>query len=83
MLPVNWRAIVDAADTSTNWQILPGDRVFVAEDKLVALDNFVDKVIGPFERVVGFNLLSFQAIQTANRFPLGFTSASSLVGGSH
>jgi polysaccharide export outer membrane protein len=83
MLPVNWRAIVDAADTSTNWQILPGDRVFVAEDKMVALDNFVDKVIGPFERVVGFNLLSFQAIQTANRFPLGFTSASSLVGGSH
>ena len=83
ILPVNWRAIVDAADTSTNWQLLPGDRVFVAEDKLMALDNVVDKVIGPFERIVGFNILTFQMIQTANRFPLGFTSASQSVGGSH
>ena len=81
-LPVNWRAIIDAADTATNWQILPNDRVFVAEDKLVALDNFIDKLVGPFERIVGFNLLTFQAIQTANRFPLGFTSAGS-VAGSH
>jgi polysaccharide biosynthesis/export protein len=80
ILPVNWRAIVDAADTATNWQVMPGDRIFVAEDKLVALDNFVDKLVGPFERVIGFNLLTFQAIQTANRFPLGFTSASSLAG---
>ena len=46
----------------------------------MALDNFIDKLIGPFERVIGFNLLAFQAIQTANRFPLGFTSASSLAG---
>jgi polysaccharide export outer membrane protein len=83
VLPVNWRAIVDAADTSTNWQILPGDRVFVAEDKLVALDNFVDKLVGPFERIVGFNLLTFQAIQTANRFPLGLTSSTGAgIGGS-
>jgi len=69
---VDWRAIVDAADTSTNWQLLPGDRVFVAEDKLIALDTMVDKIIGPIERIVGFNILTFQMIQTANRFPLGF-----------
>ena len=59
---------------------MPGDRVFVAEDKIIALDNWIDKVIGPLERVVGFNLLSFQTIQTANRFPLGFSTASSLGG---
>jgi polysaccharide export outer membrane protein len=76
ILPVNWRAIVDAADTSTNWQLLPGDRVFVAEDKLIALDTLVDKLVGPFERLVGFNLLTFQTIQTANRFPLGFSTGS-------
>lgn len=59
---------------------MPGDRVFVAEDKLIALDNFVDKVIGPIERVVGFNLLTFQAIQTANRFPLGLLTGTSSAG---
>lgn len=71
ILPVNWRAIIDAADTSTNWQVLPGDRIFIAEDKLIALNSFIDKVIDPFERIVGFNLLTYQAIQTANRFPKG------------
>lgn len=76
ILPVNWRAIVDAADTSTNWQLLPGDRVFIAEDKLIALDTIVDKVIGPIERIVGFNILTFQMIQTANRFPLGFSTGT-------
>jgi polysaccharide export outer membrane protein len=30
MLPVNWQAIADGTDSSTNYQLLPGDRVFVA-----------------------------------------------------
>lgn len=29
ILPVDWRAIVENADTKTNWQILPGDHVFI------------------------------------------------------
>jgi polysaccharide export outer membrane protein len=29
VLPVDWQGIVEKADTKTNWQVLPGDRVFI------------------------------------------------------
>ncbi len=30
VLPICWREIVQVGDTSTNYQLLPGDRIFVA-----------------------------------------------------
>jgi len=54
MLPVHWDAITAQASTATNYQILPGDRVFVAEDKLVAFDTHLGKVMAPLERIMGF-----------------------------
>ncbi|MBI2478181.1 MAG: polysaccharide biosynthesis/export family protein [Planctomycetia bacterium] len=65
VLPVDWCAITQAADTSTNYQMLPGDRLFVAEDKLISLDTQLAKVLAPVERVMGFSLLT---IGTATRF---------------
>ena len=35
ILPIEWDAITQGAQTATNYQILPGDRLFVAEDELV------------------------------------------------
>ena len=37
---------------------MPGDRVFVAEDGMVALDTYLAKLLAPFERAMGFSLLS-------------------------
>ena len=73
ILPVNWKEITAGGATATNYQILPGDRIFIAEDKLVAIDAALNKMIAPFERIFGVSLLGAQAIQTMNRFPLGFT----------
>ncbi len=39
ILPVDWKAITAQAATETNYQLMPGDRVFVAEDKMVAFDT--------------------------------------------
>ena len=39
MLPVKWEDITAQASAGTNYQILPGDRVFIAEDKLIAFDT--------------------------------------------
>ena len=38
-LPVNWKEITAGAATATNYQILPGDRIFIAEHKMIALDS--------------------------------------------
>lgn len=58
ILPVDWVALTAYADPSTNYQLLPGDRVFVVEDRYLSLDNTLARVFAPFERIMGFTLLS-------------------------
>jgi len=64
ILPVDWFAVSERGSANTNYQILPGDRVFIAEDKLVAFDNALVKLISPLERLMGFTLLG---TETATR----------------
>ena len=71
ILPVDWAEITKGAATATNYQVLPGDRIFIAENKIIALDTWMDQVSQPMERLFGTSLLGAQAIQTMNRFPKG------------
>jgi polysaccharide export outer membrane protein len=74
VLPVNWLAITQRGDPFTNYQILPGDRIYVAEDRLVALDNGLAKFTAPVERIFGFTLLGTSTVQHVkffNRFFAG------------
>jgi polysaccharide export outer membrane protein len=54
VMPIDWTAITQGASTATNYQLLPGDRLFIAEDEMVTLNNVVNKVVAPFERFMGF-----------------------------
>jgi polysaccharide export outer membrane protein len=72
ILPVDWDAITHGASTATNYQLMPGDRIFVAEDPFLAANSFVNKIINPVERIFGFTLLGSQTIQFLQRFPQGF-----------
>ncbi|OHB74802.1 MAG: hypothetical protein A2W31_18730, partial [Planctomycetes bacterium RBG_16_64_10] len=47
ILQVNWNDITRGASTATNYQLMPGDRLFIAEDTLMALDTLVGKVTRP------------------------------------
>jgi polysaccharide export outer membrane protein len=58
VLPVDWQAVTAYGGANTNFQLMPGDRVFVAEDGLVALDTHLAKLFAPLERAMGFTLLS-------------------------
>ena len=53
VLPVDWDAITQRGATATNYQLMPGDRVFIAEDPAVALNNELSKKTAPVERVLG------------------------------
>jgi polysaccharide export outer membrane protein len=70
LLPVNWKAVVELGDTATNYQIMPGDRVYVAAYPLSTLDNYMARVISPMERFFGILLLGSNAVQTTT-YPLG------------
>lgn len=71
VLPVDWQAITRGANTDTNYQLMPGDRVFVAADRFGMLDQFISRATAPFERGLGFTLLGAQTFQTLQRFPGG------------
>lgn len=77
VLPVDWNQITAGAATATNYQVFPGDRVFIAENKLIAFDGVLSRIIAPFERAFGITLLGTQTIQTINRLPLGFGQGQS------
>ncbi len=57
ILPVDWKAIVQAGRTETNYQLLPGDRLYISADPLITAYNYLDKFLAPVERVLGVTLL--------------------------
>jgi len=57
LLPVDWVDITAYGKPDTNYQLLPGDRVFVVEDRLTSLDGTLAKIIAPLERIMGFSML--------------------------
>jgi protein involved in polysaccharide export with SLBB domain len=73
ILPVAWGDITKGASTATNYQIMPGDRLFIAKDELTAFNVVVNKVLAPFERVFGFVSLGTSMANRIVRFGLGNT----------
>jgi polysaccharide biosynthesis/export protein len=65
ILPVDWDAIAQGAQTGTNYQLMPGDRLFISEDKLTTVTNAIAKVTAPFERLLGISGLGFSTIRTS------------------
>ena len=71
ILPVNYEDITRGASTATNYQLLPGDRLFIAEDPLVKIDAVLSRFTRPFERVFGFVSLGTATLNRITRFGLG------------
>ncbi len=51
-LPINYAAIVNAGDSTTNYQLMPGDRVVVFRDPIVRTTIFLDRLAAPFNSVL-------------------------------
>ncbi len=65
ILPVDYEAIAKGGSTATNYQIMPGDRVFIAEDNLVAFNNYLSKLTAPVERILGIASLGTSFVRSA------------------
>jgi len=57
ILPVDYVAVTQHGNTLTNYQLLPGDRVYVRAEKLFRVDGFLQKFLTPIERLMGLTLL--------------------------
>jgi polysaccharide export outer membrane protein len=56
VLPVNLAAITSGGDPTTNYQLMPNDRIIVYRDPIVRLTVFLDRLAAPFQTVVGSTL---------------------------
>ena len=65
ILPVDYGAIAQGGQAATNYQILPGDRVFIAEDGMLAFNNYLAKVTAPIEKLLGLTGLATTTTRSA------------------
>ena len=63
-LPVDWKGITRSGDTTTNYQVMPGDRIYVMAQPLITADTMIGRAISPLERIFGFALLSNSTVTT-------------------
>jgi polysaccharide export outer membrane protein len=75
ILPVDWCSIVQRGCAATNYQLFPGDRVYVKADPLIRTDSFLAKFLSPVQRVLGTTLLGSS---TVNSIKNGGTSGGAI-----
>ena len=64
-MPVDYAAIAQGGLAATNYQVLPGDRVFIAEDSMLAFNNYLSKVTAPIEKLLGLTGLGTSTARSA------------------
>jgi polysaccharide biosynthesis/export protein len=71
ILPVNWDEISRGAATATNYQLMPRDRLYIAEDPYSRFSSIVFKYTQPFEKMFGFVSVGTAMANQIVRFGLG------------
>jgi protein involved in polysaccharide export with SLBB domain len=66
LLPVDWCGISQRAEVATNYQVFPGDRIFVQSDPRIRFDAETAKFLQPLERITGGVLLGASAKNAIN-----------------
>lgn len=71
LLPVNLAAITSGGDPTTNYQLMPGDRIVVYRDPIVRTTIFIDRMAAPFQTVLQSILQSAFTIRAVEYARLG------------
>ncbi len=65
VLPVDWEAIARGGETKTNYQLLPGDRLYIVADNLVGMNYYLGTLTAPFERLLNIGSLGVSTVQSS------------------
>jgi polysaccharide export outer membrane protein len=72
ILPVDWVGLTQHGVSVTNYQIMPGDRIYVKAQRLVTIDTAMARLFSPIERVFGITLLGTSTINQIRGRGQGF-----------
>jgi polysaccharide export outer membrane protein len=64
ILPVDWCGITMRAEVKTNFQLLPGDRVFIMSQPLTKFDTIYARMLAPVQRTLGLAIYGGSAYNT-------------------
>ncbi len=64
VLPVDWKNITQQGGTASNYQIFPGDRLYVSADKRIMFSNQIEKTLQPAVNLLGPTLLGSQTVNS-------------------
>jgi polysaccharide export outer membrane protein len=74
ILPVDYVAVTRGGSPITNYQIMPGDRVFIVDDSLIGFNNTLGKFTAPIERLLGITGLGVSTIRGTETLGRGYNS---------
>jgi len=81
ILHVDYRAIAQLGETDTNYQLLPGDRLYISEDRMVRLDNELRTLTRPAFTLGQFLNFSIGTVRNFSGNVLGQSNAGFNFGG--
>lgn len=64
ILPIDWRGITEFGSARTNYQVFPGDRIFVKADLLIKAANVTGKLTAVPEKLLGITLLGSSTVNS-------------------
>jgi polysaccharide export outer membrane protein len=64
VLPVDYIGITQKGIVATNYQVFPGDRIYVRAQAIFKIDRFLQKVLTPVERILGVTLLGSSTVNS-------------------
>ena len=76
ILPVDWVGITQHGITTTNYQIMPGDRIYVKAQRLVTIDTALGRILSPVERLFGVTLLGANTVNQIKGNVGGFNNGA-------
>jgi polysaccharide export outer membrane protein len=82
VLPINLAAIMSGGDSTTNYQLMPGDRIVVYRDPIVRATVFIDRLAAPFQTVLNSILQTSFTIRAVDFARLGARGIGGLGGAS-
>jgi protein involved in polysaccharide export with SLBB domain len=62
ILPVDWCGITRKGEVKTNYQIMPGDRVYILGQPLSKFDTYLGRVLSPVNRALNTTLLGASTV---------------------
>ncbi len=64
IMPVDWIGITQRGSAATNFQIFPGDRIYVSSDPWVRKDTWIARRLAPLQNILGTVLLGSTTVNS-------------------